>query len=619
MKRKLICNSVLLSLLLFLPLQLSAQTDFFELNKQHYMDTEGSELRYHQEAVWAYLEKLRLGQINRHTYMVWDASKEIYRPVGDFIHDLIQCWGTFWTWDGQHYPPYTYAWKWAAWQEHAMLCWVLYKYGDVIEPADKQFLETLFLNMSQSPDISPGSANAQVVDITARYLFCQDHQGLTVQYSYDPPINSNIYAFQWEGKTYVPGQVYNAYEFTRDWLNYRMNLWVNVGCNEFDTPAYTWTYFHAFYTLYEFAKDPLMKRKAKMMADFLILESVLDFTANQWGGALGRFYEDNIKRGTSSFYWSIFWNMCKPSHEPSYSIMISSYRLPEVMVDIGDLSDEPDNYYHINTEYNASIARTANTGKWNFVTKYYSLGGARGSSWQLCVASDDEPGSYKRPGVPFRMWINTLDTGEDVSNPVDYQSYLSLGEFGYQYRNAVYTRGTKFHYALRDNAFDTDVTYGNWRFLKEGRTMVAVRTREEKGSGAMEVAIEGVDYPTLDDFVNAVQNNTDLGTHTFLTSKGDKIGYDRIPGTVAEYGAVVMKNGNNYWEFVWTFPFPRIQTTDFLGRKIVQWIGDEMIVTRHGRCLTYNFEDWTVVESEAVEDIEPPEAPTGVEVEQQAQ
>jgi len=576
----------------------------FDQCKLDYLQTEGTDYRMFYARIWPYLEKMRMGQMSGNE--IREDVDGVNKTVKQIVHNAIQCWANPWNIDDV--PPYGFAWKWAAWQEHLILCWVRYRYGDVIDPADRYYIDNIFDSMARSRDISPGSANTQIADIVARYLYCQDHPDIRIHYYYDPPPNQNINTFAWGGTTYIPGDEYNALQFTRDWLNYRFDYWLSQGYTEFDSPIYTWTFIHAFTTLYEFAKDPLMKRKAKIMTDFMILESVLDFTGQQWGGAMGRFYEKTITQGMESFYWNVFWDKIRSSHDPSYALVFGSYRLPDAIVDIGDLSDEPDNYYHINKEFNAGIARTGNTGKWTYVTKFYSLGGARGGGWQLVIGSTDEPGSYNHPGVPFRLWLDNNNIEENVSTSSDYHIYLNIGINGFQYRNAMFARACYLHYGLRYNSFDEDIPAGSWRFLREGRTMIAVKCRTDRGVGAVEVAIEGVDYPDMNAFINAIYANANVNHNSYVTSRGDVIGYTMME-EIPDLGATIQLAGESNWHYVWDFPFPRIETIDYLGNYIVQWQGDQMIVTKHGRRLIYDFDNWTVDETAPPPDTTPPDPP----------
>jgi hypothetical protein len=287
-----------------------------------------------------------------------------------------------------------------------------------------------------------------------------------------------------------------------------------------------------------------------------------------------------------------------------------------VIWDAVDLNDEPDNYHHLNMEYNKSLVRAVGTGKWTYVTKFFNLGGRIGEGWMLNVKSTDTPGAYKRPGVPFSLWINTKNEGEGESNPAPGQTYITMGENGYQYKNAVFVKGSKIHTPTYPNTWERDDTDGFWRFLKEGRTMVAVKTVDSLNVGGLEVAVEGVDYASFDLFKQAALSKCRLTYYNFTTSRGDWIGTQQLPFSW-DHSATVRRSGESAFQFVWPFPFPRIQTVDYRGRAIVQWDNSRMTVSRHGRKRVYDFNAWTV--NEAVTDDDavlpgPPVPPSNLRV-----
>lgn len=580
----------------------------FEAKKQAYLQSKGEGLLMYHEKVWAWLENLKLGNMNASTSYVKDIDG-VSRPVGEVISKLIRCWGTAGYNTPPPYPPYGFAWWWAQWTTSTSLVWILLKYDNVISASDKLFLQNLYNGYITETGFSAGTENSRGHDMVGRYLYAQYHQGVRIQYSTNPPPTDNIEAFSWRGRTYVPGNVYSTYELSRDWLHYTMDLWVRSGNRELDSPAYTWCFIHAFCALYECAIDPEMKRKAQMMVDFLLLESVMDYSANHWGGALGRSYTKTYE-GVTQFYWDFFWNAQPTPYNPSYNVLVSSYRLPQVIWDVGDLSDEQDYYYHVNME-NSRLVDASGTGKWTYVTKFFNLGGRITSGWTLNIKSSDKPGTYSKPGVPFTLWINSYAEGEGTAYGVN-QAYPTLGELGYQYKNALFIRSTMLHMRTSPNTWDYDQTDGFYRFLKEGRTMVAVRTIDSLGVSGLEVDIEGVDYANFELFKSAVRNNCNLNLYQFKTSKGDVISLDR-PTNLTVYTSTVKKAGSSKFEFVWPFPFQRIQTADNRNQMIVHWEGDRMIVKRHGITRTYDFNAWTVNEVTSSGDLSP-DPPVGVTV-----
>ncbi len=599
-------SGVCIFLLFGLLNHINAQETVFDQKRLEYFQNEGSNLNYYCERIWAWLEKLQNGEINGSTYYVTDVDGQS-KPVKDVIHNIIQCWGN--PWSGSGYPTYTWAWKFGPQQSSIMLSWILWRYSNEIQSSDRDFIYNLLNKDFRSRDFNVANPNSQIADMITRYLWSQDNQDVNVIYSYDPPPNQNIYEFTWEDRTYTPGQEYNSFALCRDRLHYTIYRWLHSGNGEFDSPVYTWCFVHCFSALYEWAKDPLMKQKAKMMVDFILLDSILDFTANQWGGALGRKYEDVFRyAGTDRFYWDVFWDMITPTHEPPRNIFISSYWLPSEIFDIGDLSDEPDNYYHIDKEFNSGIYCVGGTGKWNWVTKFYSLGGGRGNEWQLCIKSD-KPGTYGREfATPFRLWINTIQEGEDMTDWT-----FTSGQAGYQYQNAIFVGGTVLHISTGAYSFDVDQETSGWRFLKEGRTMVAIIIGSS--TSGVEVAIEGVDYGSFDEFKQAVLTNASIASSTFTTSRGDVISCKQVKiDDLYPSVAIVKKNGESEFQRVWDFPFPRVAAVDYRGNDIVKWVGNNMIVEKNGKRLTYDFDNWTVAESDVATDTVAPSPPNNVSV-----
>ena len=599
--------------ILLLSITLSGQNTVYNQRKQQYLSTNGEGLFYKFERVWAWLENIRTGQIDGNTYQAYDVDG-VMRPVNQIIHSIIHSWATPWT-SQDSYPPYGFAWRWSTWGANLLLFWIYEQYGDVITTEDRDFLNQLYSEYVQSRDFCPFAPNAALDDMAGRYLFLESHRNYEVVFSYAG--NTNVKEFEYQGRAYQLGQRYNAYQLARDWILCYMETWVKKGCNELDSPDYTFALIDGFLSLYQFSTDEEMKRRSKIMVDFLLLESIVDFSGSQWGGSLGRTYSNKITQGKSRDYLFAFWDILWPSHEPPMHVFACDYRVPDLIWDIGDLDDETDKYSHMVYEYNASILNTANTGKWNYVTKFYSLGGQCNGSWQLCIRSEDKPSSTKRPGVPFRLWINDKAEGEDLSTPVSYQEYITIGLKGHQYKNALFVfNGIYFHYALDKNSFDTDVTIGNFRFIKEGRTMVAMRIRNEPDkqifSAGMEVAIEGVDYPSFQDFQTEVLNHCDLDRVKFINSKGDWISW--IKADAGYEMPIVKKGGVGDYQTVFKFPFKRLECIDNFNKYIILWQDNVMTVRRHGKQMVYNFNNWTVTESTYVEDYTPPGPVTGVEV-----
>jgi hypothetical protein len=177
----------------------------------------------------------------------------------------------------------------------------------------------------------------------------------------------------------------------------------------------------------------------------------------------------------------------------------------------------------------------------------------------------------------------------------------------------MYIQASKLHCAMYPNTWDAIDSTGKWKFLKEGRTMVALAIMDSLHVSGLEVAIEGVDYPSLSEFKSACHRNANLTVYQFTNSRGESIGLTKL-SNLNDYTAAVKRPGDSSYQPVWTFPFPRIQTIDHRGQYIVRWEGNRMTVRRHGVQRVYDFVSWTVSETNSGSDIDAPMPPSGVTI-----
>ena len=132
-------------------------------------------------------------------------------------------------------------------------------------------------------------------------------------------------------------------------------------------------------------------------------------------------------------------------------------------------------------------------------------------------------------------------------------------------------------------------------------------------SAGLEVAIQGVDYPSFQDFQTKILSSCDLDRVKFIDSRGDWISWIKADGGYEM--PIVKMNGVGDYQPVYDFPLKRLQVVDNFRKYIVRWQDGVMTLRRHGQEMVYNFNTWTVSESTYAEDYTPPGAVTGVEVE----
>ena len=560
----------------------------FEARRDAYLARNGVGNEHCGQTIWAWLENN-------------DQSKAAT------IHDIIQQWGTSNAWGD--WGDYCMPWRTGADWTCVFLLRILYQYPDRISTEDYDFLTDLFHDTMRDKYFFRVGDPYQALNInngamayTARYLHSQYEKDLTVTFGLADA--DELDTFTYNGNTYVAGTKVNSFAIARDWLYLFFEKLLTEGDRELQS-CYARAFIISLQALYDFAEDPVMKQKAKMMLDFVLLESIIEVSGTLQGGLPGRTYGHLILDGQPKIYQYIYWGIGEV--DPSsimgqyYDAYVSTYRLPELIYDIGILDDESDSYYHMTRMNNRTDFLPAKEGKWNYVTKRYNLGGAN-RGWMMNVKSDD----YDGEGI--RFWINGDDSigetgwGETVTE----ENYIDLGKLGFQYKNAMLIRldYSYIHFALTGNTFNSDETVSGWRFLKENKVVVAIRLKQY--IGGLEVCTIGVDYASYDEFKSAVINNAYLGTKgDFHTSRGDVITLQI--GSSPDYLYYTYVNGELYTDF----PFPRIECIDNSGNKIIQWNNRVMTVKKHGTTAVYDFINWTYVTGS---DVEPPDAPQGVTV-----
>ncbi len=432
-------------------------------------------------------------------------------------------------------------------------------------------------------------------------------------------------------QTYIPGNSYRTYELSRDWIFYAMDTWAKQGSSELDG-NYSGLALHSLLMLYDFAGRPLarlggrpdpdgveMQKRAKMMLDLLLLDHVMDFSANHHGGSFGRIYRYNITHAQMKSLYHAYFGVDTGDSNDDGDAYVSSYRVPELIEDLGILWDEPSEYWHMHLENNL-VGSDPAFGKWTFVTKYFNLGGAGndGGGWQLAIYSEDQNGP--RSGQPFRLWIDTNQSSADPDESLNEYTNMGSGRM-YQFRNAALLKfwaEPHVHVCQDGNRFDVGQELlrpassfaqdyfidRGWNFFLEGKVAIALRLDDNR-TGAMEVVIIDPEanaehcYPSFSSFKDAVQNRAQLTADYFRTSRGHIIEASENGGSV---------DGQP----IWNFPFPRMETIDYQGKKLIAWHNNIMTVSKNHRTIRYDFNNWTYSASKNAGDMVAPQPPTNL-------
>ena len=501
-----------------------------------------------------------------------------------------------------------------------------YLENPVIQPLDAQKLQQRLATVATTPNIWCAVANYNYRYLVTGYLYttlvedvgdveffqpgveCSDEQDNDGDGLIDWPADHGCvseldtyeegsrnaecpYSFTYGGNAYVAGRghQYPSRTLYRDWLGHRIEQWLRSGDRE-DFGVYYYAQVQSMAALADFASDPQLMKKGEMFFDFLIFNWATAFSANHPAGAHGRYYRGPEERGEGAgFPWLIFFDF---EGRPDVSggdldAYAFTHDLPQLLADIVEARGEGSEYYRIIRGHDPSLGDY----RYDYLTPDYNLGGAgMGTGWELNIKSES---------VPFKLFINDCATpyepGCNVGSDAPYLFFM--GKNGFQHRNAMFVAsGGTLQQSLGTNAWDEQGVEGGWRFFREGKVAVAVKITN--ASSALEVATIGVDYPTYQAFKEAI--TTDLNR---LTPSG----YTTTHGVTITYGYV------DYGTEFASLPFDRLEAWEgHVGRnderKLVDWDGDVMTVSKDGLSCRYDFNTWSTSGDGCDEDTPPTQA-----------
>ena len=319
-------------------------------------------------------------------------------------------------------------WNWPGSMAEVTLTRLLYQYSHVLSDAKKNELRVDINNQFKymyyfkgGPD---SDSEVEIQSESIGYLGALENKDVSMQYS----VSGHDYGFTYNGRTYATGQTYNAFELRRDWLYKWFDNVVNSAKTENDG-GYMLAPLGGLLLLHDFSErtnDPagtVMKRKAKMMLDLILLDMLGQHSAGLQGGILGRYYKRNVVDGGFTFpFWHI---LGEGSDDGQYSdILVSSYRPSGLIESILVVAAKSDDYGHLVLEAGGS---SGSKNSMIFVTKNYNLGSSKVQKlWILSVLTD-----YRVRGNPFSIWINSIHGDADHKNGCGVQEcYFKYGNNG---------------------------------------------------------------------------------------------------------------------------------------------------------------------------------------------
>jgi hypothetical protein len=199
------------------------------------------------------------------------------------------------------------------------------------------------------------------------------------------------------------------------WLNHWITLTTTVGQGEFDSPTYMPVFLSPMLLLYDFAADPAMKTRARMMCDLLLADFAVENLRGNYGGGHSRDYPADIINPliaqTTRVSWLYFgepereiWDdpAFAPRVRASWEIVfaaLSRYRAPEMVVRMATDRSVP--YVHKERKRVRNVIRFGDelnppVYKYTYMTADYVLGSLQGGilqpfqqhTWDVTYASD---------------------------------------------------------------------------------------------------------------------------------------------------------------------------------------------------------------------------------------
>ena len=136
------------------------------------------------------------------------------------------------------------------------------------------------------------------------------------------------------------------------WIESWVKLTTTRGQGEYDSPHYMGLYFLSMSYLAEWAHDPVMKKRAAMMLDYLIADFAAESLDGVFVGAHSRVYDRPVvekwNNVSSDFGWVLFgqgYTADLPANYLLYYVLASAYEPPEILQRIATDRDHPYTHY----------------------------------------------------------------------------------------------------------------------------------------------------------------------------------------------------------------------------------------------------------------------------------
>ncbi len=130
-----------------------------------------------------------------------------------------------------------------------------------------------------------------------------------------------------------------------EYLNHWIDETVRYGQTEWDSPRYLYFYITPLLTLYDFTKDPTMKKRCGMILEYLLADYAAEYLNGNYCGAHSRDGDGSVinpRTAEATSYAQFFWEDSLDFILPDLAFAaMSSFRCPQIIRDIAHDRDTP--------------------------------------------------------------------------------------------------------------------------------------------------------------------------------------------------------------------------------------------------------------------------------------
>ncbi|HEY9188935.1 MAG TPA: hypothetical protein VIR55_13660 [Ignavibacteria bacterium] len=445
-----------------------------------------------------------------------------------------------------------------------------------------------------------------------------------------------------DGSTWFNGKSSEEnFKDAEGWLNFWMKTTSTIGQGEFDSPIYGIWYVTPLYLLYQFSKDPVMKKKAEIMLTWVIADFLEEYYDGVYTGAHSRLYPYDIfvKRKSQMSFLAAYLLGDRPLFYPDgspYNLQynspiyaLSDYVLPEIVAKIAKDRSTPYEVKEIKRSRNRIRyydERNPIVAKYNYVNPDYAMGCVQigwteeilQHTWSL------DWKSVKKDEVTTFFTIQPYYFADDMCSLFpEYKKYIVAGvvsskteydketkvvgsspfEKLFQYKNTMIglydLTSERVKYKEYVGFFPKDLLVreedpSGWIFCKansvyfaflplkpyswaEDKDVFRLISTDQKNGFILEV--KGVnEIKSFEEFKSRIKKNKVIKTNF---DKNMKISYTNLDGITLEfsYDGLRKVNGNDYLPLKYKlFDNPFMQAEVGGEKMIIQYKGEKLIL-----------------------------------------